>query len=116
VSVVAEAVATSNLRREWTLALNGGELLRARRILLALADTADEAEVERCNEELAALTERTESELRREFTNYARHRDIEAILGVAERIRELLPDRPISEECARIEAILMNRECHSAAI
>jgi len=107
VSAVAEAVAVENLRREWKMACENRDLLRARRILLTLADTAEDDEVERLQAELDELTERTEASLRREFGECAKRRDFEGLLQIGERIRELLPDRPVAEDFARIEPMLV---------
>lgn len=101
-----DGVAHKNVLRIWKQAVRAGDLIACRSVYSILVDTVDPRLVARLEIQMQALADRTEHQLRAQFAQRVRQRDVEGVLRVGDQMCELLPDRPIAEEFRRLKPLL----------
>ncbi len=105
----AAELAAKNLWRQWKVALRNEDIAGCRALFSALVETADLHRIAQLCDEMEALADRTERQLRLAFSLRVRERDYVGALTVGERICTLLPDRPIAGDFKRIQPYLTRR-------
>ncbi len=108
------APAVKSLFRLWKVALRRGDLAGCREVYAALVDAADPQTIAPLGAQLAAVADRVEASLRQAYGARVRDKDYAAALALGERIRCLLSDRPVADECRRLAPILARRLSDSA--
>ncbi len=101
--------ALTNLLRQWKLGLRTGNLPACRAALSALDTTLEPESRAALKAQLEGLGDRVERGLRSDFARHARAGDFDALLEVGDRIRRLLPERPVAEEFNRLRPHLLRR-------
>lgn len=98
----------------WRRAMDRRDLVEGRFVLAALIGVNGSDHVAPLRAELEALADRVEGELREAFGSRVRARDFQAALAVGERLRCLLPDRPVAQQFERIRPLLIERMASTA--
>ena len=101
--------ALTNLLRQWKLGLRTGDLPACRAALSALDATLEPESRAVLDAQLEGLGDRVECALRQEFARHARAGNLDGLLEVGDRIRRLLPERPVAEEFQRLRPHLLRR-------
>lgn len=103
------AAPATDLLNRWEIGLRNRDLSECRAVFAILVELLEPAHLTRVKTQLDDLSDETEHALRSMFAEAARRRDGHELLAIGNRICELLPDRPVASEFARIRPMLREK-------
>lgn len=107
--VLGGGAATKNLLALWRRAVRDGDLMTCQAVYSALVDTAGPNELAPLREQLHAIADGVERELREQFSRCIKQKNFAAALATGDAICRALFDRPVAEEFQRLRPMLAQR-------